>query len=115
MNNRTLVTIAAVSMLTAISTHGQLLISDDYNISGSGTGFTLGSGVNSGINPPATRLTGTLASDMRYIVTDATKAVASYSITGNKLAVAGAANSGRFGLSSDGTTAFDFGSALGTG
>lgn len=115
MNKTTFGKSAAMFLLTVAAAHGQLLISDNYNTTGSGSGFALGSGANSGINPPTTRFTGSLAPNMRYIVTDSTKAVGSYTITGNKLQVAAAANSGRFSVSQDGTTAFDFGSSLGTG
>ena len=104
--------IAALFLVATSATQGQILLSDDYNVAGSGTGFALGSGANSGINPPTTRLGGSLAPNMRYIVTDTSKAVSSYSITANKLSVASAANSGRFTFSADGTTPFDFGSAL---
>jgi hypothetical protein len=113
MNVRIFAILASIS-LAALGVRAQLLVFDDFNVTGSGTGFAPGSGVNSGINPPTTRLTGTLASNMRYMVTDATKAVSSYNITGNKLTVAAAANSGRFGLSNDGITPFDFGSVLGS-
>ena len=89
------------------------IISDDYNVTGSGTGFNLDAGVNSGINPPKTRLTGSAAAGLRYLATDATKLAANYSISGNTLHVASAASSGRLSLSLDGTTAFDFGTALG--
>src|SRR6476660_1362252 len=45
------------------------ILGDNYNVTGSGSGFALGSGVNSGINPPTTRLTGTAAANLRYINT----------------------------------------------
>jgi hypothetical protein len=114
MNNLSLIKLTALLSLATSPLHPQLILGDDYNVVGSGTGFALGSGVNSGIAPPTTRLSGSSAPNMRYMVTDATKAVASYSINASKLAVASAANSGRFSLSSDGVTAFDFGSVLGT-
>jgi hypothetical protein len=93
---------------------GQVIVSDNYNISGSGTGFALNAGVNSGINPPTTRLTGTAAANLRYISTS-TKADSAYSITSNKLRVTAAANAGRFTLSANGTSPFNFASALGSG
>jgi len=111
---KNLIESAAVLFLAGVTAHGQLIIADDYNVTGAGTGFGLGSGVNSGVNPPSTRLTGSTAANMRYIVTEPTRAASSYSITGNALQVAAASGSGRFTLS-DGTTAFDFGSVLGTG
>jgi hypothetical protein len=115
MKNTLLVAIATLFVAGAIA-HGQLLIvADDYNVTGSGTGFALNTGVNSGINPPTTRLTGSVADDLRYIQTATGKAATAYSITGNKLTTALSANSGRFTLSADGTTAFDFASVLGTG
>jgi hypothetical protein len=104
---------SAILLLASLAARGQTIIADNYDISKSGTGFALGSGVNVGINPPTTRLTGSAAAGLRYMATDATKAVANYSITGNKLQVASAANSGRVSLSANGTTAFDFAPALG--
>jgi hypothetical protein len=102
-----------VVCLPALSAHGQTVIADNYNVAGSGTGFALNTGVNSGINPPATRLTGTAASNLRYITTT-TKAASAFSIASNKLRVTPAANPGRFILSADGATPFNFASALGT-
>jgi hypothetical protein len=114
MNKSTLGRSATLLLLTSAAAHGQLLISDNYTAVNSGSGFALGSGANSGINPPTTRLTGSLAPNMRYIATDATKVASSYTISANALKVGSAANSGRLSLSTDGTTAYDFGSALGT-
>ncbi|MFN7138593.1 MAG: Ig-like domain-containing protein [Limisphaerales bacterium] len=106
--------ISVVFALLAMSpaVHGQTIIADNYNVAGSGTGFALNTGVNSGINPPASRLTGTAASNLRYITTT-TKADAAFSIAGNKLRVTSAVNPGRFILSANGSTSFDFGPALG--
>src|SRR6185436_574230 len=70
--------------------------------------------VNSGINPPTTRLTGTAAANLRYIQTF-TKTNTAFSIASNKLRVTAAANPGRFTFSEDGTTPFNFASGLGTG
>lgn len=89
------------------------IVSDNYNVTGSGTGFDLNTGVNSGINPPTTRLTGIAKANLRYINTG-TKATNAFSVSGNNLQVTSAANPGRFVLSSDGTNSFDFSSALGT-
>ncbi len=111
---KNLVQFAAILFLAGLTAHGQTIIADDYNVTGSGTGFALGSGVNSGINPPTTRLTGSMAANMRYFRTATGRAETDYSIGANALQVAGGANSGRFTLSNDGTTAFDFGPALGT-
>ncbi len=89
------------------------IIRDTFNVAGSGAGFGLNSGVNTGINPPsATRLTGTAKSNLRYIPFG-TKDTGAYTIVGNKLQVAAAATPGRFVLSSDGVSSFDFGPALG--
>ena len=94
----------------------QVIIADNYNVTGSGTGFALNAGVNSGINPPTTRLTGTAAANLRYIQSPAaTKASSAFGISGSKLRITPAANPGRFTLSADGTTSFNFASALGTG
>ena len=106
---------AAGFLLLGSAAYGQLILGDDYNVAGSGTGFVLGSGVNSGINPPTTRMTGSAAANMRYILPEATKPAANYSIATNAVQVAAASGSGRFTFSNDGTTAFDFGSLLGTG
>src|SRR4051812_22637166 len=100
--------VATVGFLQA----GTVLVSDTYTVTGSGSGFALNTGVNTGINPPTTRLTGTMAPNLRYINTG-TKATTAYTIGSNKLKVAAAANPGRFVLSANGTTAFDFGPALG--
>src|SRR4051794_9229514 len=81
------------------------IVADAYNVTGTGSGFALNTGVNSGINPPTTRLTGTAKANLRYINTG-TKATNSYSITGNNLQVTSAVNPGRFVLSADGATSF---------
>ena len=88
------------------------IVSDNYNVTGSGSGFALNAGINTGINPPTTRLGGTAAANLRYLNTG-TKATSAFTISGNKLQVSSAANPGRFVLSADGTTSFDFGPALG--
>jgi hypothetical protein len=106
---------AAILLLVSATTFGQTIIADDFNIANVGTGFLLGEGVNSGINPPTTRLTGTAAPDLRYL-SRTSRADSSYYITsasnGRLRANAGAQN-GRVTLSADGTDPFDFGSALG--
>jgi len=101
-------------LLLAATAQGQVILSDNYNVTGSGTGFGLGAGVNSGINPPTTRLTGTAAANLRYIATDASKASSAFNITSNKLRVTSAVNPGRFTFSADGTTPFNFASVLGS-
>ncbi len=91
-----------------------LILSDNYNVTGSGSGFGLNAGLNSGINPPTTRLTGSAASGLRYMNTG-TKATTAYTITSSKARITALANPGRFTLSANGTTPFDFSSALGSG
>lgn len=110
------VQIVLLFLLCALASAQTNVVSDNYNVTGNGTGFALGQGVNSGINPPTTRLTGTAAANLRYLYTQPTggKATSAYSISGNKLTVAAAANSGRFTLSADGSTPFNFASVLGT-
>lgn len=103
----------ATCLLFAPILYGQVIVADNFNVTGSGTGFALGSGVNSGINPPTTRLTGTAAANLRYI-SRTTRANSSHSISGNKLRVTYDTTSGRFVLSADGTTPFNFATPLGT-
>jgi hypothetical protein len=93
---------------------GQVIIADNYNVTGSGTGFGLNAGVNTGINPPTTRLTGTAAANLRYILTATTKSNTAFGIASSKLRVTAAGYPGRFSLSANGTTAYDFASALGS-
>ncbi len=91
---------------------GQTLVMDTYDVPGSGSGFDLNTGVNTGVNPPTTRLTGTAVAGLRYLPT-ANKAVTAFGLAGGKLRVAPAANPGRFVLSDNGSTSFDFSGALG--
>jgi autotransporter-associated beta strand protein len=101
---------------------GTPILSDNYDVVPSGSGFGLNAGVNGGINPPTTRLTGTAAANLRYLATVATKPASQYvtvlvSGSNYRLKVAkdpATANIGRFTLSADGTTPFDFGPTLGT-
>ncbi|HVV00350.1 MAG TPA: Ig-like domain-containing protein [Verrucomicrobiae bacterium] len=104
----------ALAALVATMASAQVIVGDNYNVSGNGTGFDLNTGVNSGINPPVTRLTGTAATNLRYMLTALTKSNTAFSISGNKLRVTSAANPGRFSLSADGVTPFDFAPVLGT-
>lgn len=100
-------------MLITASSYGvTTIISDNYNTTALGAGFDLDTGVNTGINPPTTRLTGTAKANLRYIHTG-TKTNAVYTISGNKLQVGSAPNPGRFVFSANGTNSFDFGPALG--
>jgi hypothetical protein len=106
---------AAVLLLACVTAQGQTIIADDYNVANVGNGFLLGEGVNSGINPPTTRLTGTAADSLRYITRTAKDPTGFY-IGGNaRLRVNSGAQSGRLTLSADGTTPFDFAAALGIG
>src|SRR6188768_778050 len=108
------VSILALLLLTITgTTHGQIVLADDYDVIGNGDGFALGAGLNSGINPPATRLTGSVtgtATDLRYIQTFTQKVSTAYTITNGKFQVAAAAASGRVTLSNDGVVPFNFGS-----
>ena len=110
---KTVVTWIAAVFFGALAAEAQVIIADNYNVAGSGTGFALSSGVNSGINPPTTRLTGTAVSGLRYIQTG-TKTNTAFSISSNRARITSAANPGRFTLSSNGSTAFNFASALGS-
>jgi endonuclease/exonuclease/phosphatase family metal-dependent hydrolase len=95
-----------------VSRGATTIVSDNYDVTDTNSGFALNAGINAGINPPTTRLGGTAKANLRYINTG-TKATNAYTITGNKLQVAAAATPGRFVLSADGVTPFDFGPALG--
>src|ERR1051325_4157010 len=91
------------------------IISDTYTGTTSGTGFALGNGVNTGINPPTTRLTGTAVANLRYYQTATAKPASQYDINSGRLRVTADTTSsiGRFTLSANGSTPFDFGPALG--
>ena len=106
----------ALVLWSGLASAQTLIISDQYNIANAGSGFALGSGVNSGINPPTTRLTGSQAANLRYLKLAGTKADALHYITNStKLAVGyvNDANSSTLTLSS-GTGAYNFGTALNT-
>ena len=95
---------------------GQVIVADNYNVTPNGTGFALGQGVNTGINPPTTRLTGTAAANLRYIQTFTSKAASQFDINSSRLRVVKdptTSVSGRFTLSVNGSTPFDFGPAMG--
>ncbi len=107
--------LAASLLLMGALASGQVIIADDYNVTGNGTGFALDSGVNSGINPPATRLTGTAAGNLRYIQTFTSKGASQFEISSSRLRVTKdptTSVSGRFTLSANGSTPFDFAPAL---
>lgn len=103
--------LAAIAAGTA---HGQVtVISDNYNVTTAGTGFGLNAGVNTGINPPTTRMTGTAAPNLRYYQTATTRSASKYDIGSNRLRVQTEATIGRFTISANSATPFDFGPALG--
>ncbi len=109
---RDLITSAAVLLVACLTAEGQTIIADNYNVANVGSGFALGEGVNSGINPPTTRLTGTAADGLRYITRTAKDPTGFYIGGSARLRVNSGAQSGRITLSADGTTPFDFASAL---
>src|SRR3954452_13383934 len=106
----------AGTLLIAVggSAFGQTnIISDNYDVTTTTTGFALNTGVNFSINPPSTtRLTGTAAANLRYWQSVAGKATAAFGINNNRLRVTTDSGIGRFTLSANGTSAFDFSSAL---
>ncbi len=92
------------------------IISDTYTVTTTTTGLALDNGVNYGINPPTTRLTGTAAANLRYIDTlEGGRSPDKYGISSNRLLVESGSGIGRFTLSADGANPFDFATALGTG
>lgn len=118
MKRRNLILIATL-LLTAVvgnSALGQLIISDTYTVTGgdsTNSGFALGAGVNTNINPPTTRLTGSAVANLRYYQTMTAKPASVYDINNNRLRVGTDGGIGRFTLSANGSTPFDFGPALG--
>lgn len=114
MNVQSLARFTGVLLFGAISAKGQLILSDNYNVTTSGTGFALGSGINTGINPPTTRFTGSAAANLRYYQTVTGKAVTAFDINANRLRVNTDAGIGRFTLSADSATPYDFASDLGS-
>ncbi len=112
MKQITLSLLALFSIATAVE--AQVVFSDTFNFATNGTGFALGEGVNAGINPPTTRLTGTDVADLRYINVGG-KPATSFLLQANRMRVTAGSQSGRATISADGTTAFDFGGPLGIG
>ncbi len=107
---------APLFLAFAANAQGQTILADNYDVAGNGDGFALGAGLNSGINPPSTRLTGSVtgsAAGLRYIATNAAKPSTAYTITNGKFQVAATASIGRVSLSNDGAAPFDLASALG--
>lgn len=91
-----------------------LILADDYNVPANGTGFELGSGVNSGINPPTTRMTGLVAEGLRYIKAYGQKPDDQHRINNQRFHINRYANESSTITLSAGSTPFDFSSALNT-
>ena len=113
-----------VAVLIAFLTSGLVgraavtIISDTYSTnSDSTTGFALGSGVNWLINPPSTRITGSAAPNLRYYQTVTTKLASQYDLSSGRIRItkdpSGGSAIGRFTLSANGSSPFDFGPLLG--
>ena len=114
--NLTLLTAWLLAAALSGSAWGQTtIIADTYTAANVASGFNLGEGVNTGITPPTTRLTGTAAGNLRYYQTATGKAASQYDINSNRLRVVADTTSsiGRFTLSTTGSTPFDFGPSLG--
>ncbi len=116
---KNLTTIAALLLLAGVTAQAQtVILSDEFNAnSGTTRGFVLGEGINFGINPPTTRLTGTAAAGLSYLYTQETvdkKAASAYRIASGRAQINGSSYSGRFSLSADGLTPFDFSGVLGS-
>lgn len=116
-----LTVLGAISVMNTTAFGATTIISDTFTAVNVTNGFLLGAGINSEINPPtSTRLTGTVAADLRYI-RRGNKNESAYSVSSGTYAViTQGAQSGRFSLSDgttnelDGTTnVFNFGPALG--
>jgi len=108
--------LTAVVLVAGATAFGQVIISDNYDVAANGTGFALNTGVNTGINPPTTRLTGTAAANLRYMQTFFSKPASQFDISSSRLRVVKdptTSVSGRFTLSVNGSTPFDFGPAMG--
>ncbi len=115
LNKFTLLTGLLVGLMAEKSATGATtIISDTYNVTTSGTGFGLNAGVNTGINPPTTRLTGSTISNLRYLHTVTTRPASAYDINSSRARVTTGNTIGRFTISANGSTPFDFGPALGT-
>jgi autotransporter-associated beta strand protein len=106
-----------VGMLTILSARAAtLIVQDDFNVTASGTGFNLNTGVNRGINPPtATRLTGSIAMQVRYLKSLTRNANLHYITNNSALGISYGGNNTIVALSPDlsgGTTVYDFGPVL---
>lgn len=119
MNRRILSSLAGVLLALVVggTAFGQTtIVSDNYQTTNNGSGFALNEGVNTGVNPPiANRITGTAASSLRYMkVTGTPRSASCYSINSNRLRVTTENTIGRFTVSANGVSPFNFASALGT-
>lgn len=105
-----------LATLAATSSHGQtVLVSDNFTAANVNSGFALGEGANSAIFPPfSNRITGTVASDLRYLKTGGARSDSLYTIGANRLRVGTQTTVGRFSISGNGVNPFNFASALGT-
>ncbi len=113
--NLTFLATLLVAVLAVGFAFGQTtIISDDCTTANTNSGFALGEGVNSGINPPDnTRLTGTAVANLRYYQTVTSRDPSHYAINSNRIRVTTQTQIGRFTLSANGSTPFDFSPALG--
>ncbi len=97
--------------LSSTALQGQVIFADHFNVTGSGTGFGANSGVNTDI---ASRTTGSAATGLTYIKSSGiTRGDGTFSVANDKLQVGLGSASGRFTLSANGSSPFDFASALG--
>jgi hypothetical protein len=106
---------SALVALAATARAQTVIVSDDSNITNNASGFALNEGANSGINPPAfTRLTGAAAPNLRYLPTATGRAASAYVIANDRLRVSSGTGIGRFTLSANGVTPYNFAPDLGT-
>ncbi len=109
--------IAVGALLGVASVQSQtIVLSDNYTTTTNLTGFALGTGVNAGINPPTTRITGTSAANLRYIqvaTTPSMRTASKYGLNSSMIRVQTENSIGRFTLSANGATPFDFGPSVG--
>lgn len=105
----------ALILALACRAQGQLLVSDNFNVSGGDSvtnGFGL-DGINTQIND-INRISGVAVTNHSLIYANISndKAAEAFSISNNTLLVASTNGIGQVELSTDGTNAFDFGSYL---
>ncbi|MBP7827558.1 MAG: hypothetical protein KA236_13520 [Verrucomicrobia bacterium] len=103
-------------VLTGFASHAQVtVVSDDCTAVNTASGFALGQGINSGVYPPfSNRITGTVAANLRYYKSGGERANSKYLIDDNRIRVSTETKIGRFVLSTDGSTPFNYARALGT-